>query len=97
MLHTEQKVVFHAGTGTYFAADEAIVVNVLNGEDPDEAVARGGEPVSGLLSPTTPLAIVVAGNPMDGFEHYGPFETLDDACRCGEALSGDWSIIPLRR
>jgi hypothetical protein len=37
------------------------------------------------------MHIVVAGNPIDGFEFYGPFRTEPDAIEwAGENLDGDW-------
>jgi hypothetical protein len=43
------------------------------------------------------MFIVITGNPLDGFNHYGPFNTLDEALRWGEDYyaGGDWWITKL--
>lgn len=40
--------------------------------------------------------ILIVGNPVDGFEYYGPFKTGEDAIAFGEEHTGsDWWIAPL--
>jgi hypothetical protein len=39
------------------------------------------------------VIIIVAGNPVDGFEFYGPFESEEDAAAWAEhGQPGDWWI-----
>lgn len=39
------------------------------------------------------MIIVIIGNPIDGFEYYGPFDTHQQAADWGEDLvSGDWWV-----
>lgn len=52
-----------------------------------------GEDIFDLMG----MHILIIGNPVDGFEYYGPFKTGEEAIAYGEdRLGGDWWIAPLR-
>jgi hypothetical protein len=42
--------------------------------------------------------ILIIGNPIDGFHHYGPFETHEDALEAAESneYGHEWWIAPLK-
>ena len=43
------------------------------------------------------MHILITGDPVDGFEYFGPFKTGEEAIAAGEDhLDGDWWIAPLR-
>ena len=44
------------------------------------------------------LHVIIAGNPVDGFEVYGPFNNGQEAAEAGNTdphLPDDWWIMPL--
>ena len=44
------------------------------------------------------LHVIISGNPVDGFEIYGPFATAEEAANFGNTdahIDGDWWIAPL--
>ena len=68
-------------------ASKDTVQTVLN------APVESGEDIFDLMG----MHILITGNPVDGFERYGPFKTGEDAIAAGEdRLDGDWWIAPLR-
>lgn len=45
----------------------------------------------------TGMHILITGNPVDGFEYFGPFKTGDDAIAYAETARFDgWWIAPLQ-
>lgn len=52
-----------------------------------------GEDIFDLMG----MHILITGNPVDGFEYFGPFKTGEEAITYGEDwLSSDWWIALLR-
>lgn len=52
-----------------------------------------GEDIFDLMG----MHILITGNPVDGFEYFGPFKTGKEAITYGEErLGNDWWIAPLR-
>jgi hypothetical protein len=41
--------------------------------------------------------IVITGNPVNGFQAVGPFETRQEALECGEGLKEDWWIMEVHK
>jgi len=50
-----------------------------------------------MMTPTGTPVMIISGNPIDGFQHVGPFATAEDAARFGNTLDSDsdWWIAPL--
>lgn len=60
-----------------------------------ECTCSRSEPGAGAADGDGP-AIVVVGNPIDGFQFCGPFASHGEATEYGDDLEPDWWVAPLR-
>lgn len=86
-------IIYHAGTGTYFDMNEAVIVDTDILNDPDNVT---DEDAVMFGQPTNDVYVIVVGNPVDGYSFIGPFWGSISALEWATMNAHDqWSLVNL--